>query len=81
MNDSIVASSAQIALLEKSRQIIRDFHFALDMRHNAGAQAWECMRKLEALYEMPWEQNAELRSRGVGQHTEATKDRANAGEL
>ena len=81
MTDAMALSPEIGKLVAQTREVIRDFHFALDMRHNAGAQAWECMRRLEALYNMPWEQNAELRRRGIGQHKQVDKEREDAGKL
>ena len=55
-----------MADLEQVKQVIRDYHFALDLRQNGGQAAWHAVEKLEKIFDMPWKQGDELRQRGIG---------------
>ena len=54
---------------DQIRQIIKDYHFQLDLRQNGGAAAVQAMLKLQVLLGMEWIEGAEMKARSSGPNT------------
>ena len=51
---------------DQVRQIIKDYHFQLDLRQNGGAAAVQALLKLQVLLGMEWIEGAEMKARSSG---------------
>ena len=58
--------SAEQAQLESIRQIILDFHMALDLRENGGTAGWKALLDIQKVLDMPWVQGVEQTRRREG---------------
>jgi hypothetical protein len=61
----VAEAQPDAARLEKIRQAIRDYHYALDKRLHGGVAQSAAYRAIESAMEMPWTQGAEAAARAA----------------
>ena len=59
-------SDDETATVDLIRQIIQDFHLALDLRENGGTAGWKALLDIQKVLDMPWVQGVEQTRRRTG---------------
>ena len=54
------------ASLKSIRDVISDFHMALDLRENGGTAGWKALLDIQKILDMPWVQGVEQTRRRTG---------------
>ena len=60
------AGAERLAQMQLIKEIIRDFHMALDLRENGGTAGWKALLDIQKILDMPWVQGAEQTRRRTG---------------